>query len=82
MLELDNVVILAFRDYVTDELVPVACKMRDLRLGYVIPKLCDEKRNRYYSIGKRSIEECVEVSKFSTLSTIHTECMLKMGRAG
>ena len=77
MIKLDNVIILAFRDYVTNEMVPVVCKPYDLKLGYVTPKLCDEKRHRYYSIGRRRIEECVEVSKFTTLSTISTEYMLK-----
>ena len=57
MLQLDNVLILSFRDYVTNELVPVTCSMYELNLGYVVLKLCDEKRYRYYSIGKRNIEE-------------------------
>ena len=72
-----DVLILSFRDFQTDEYVPVVCHEGDLKKGYVTPKLFDKKRERYYSIGQRPIEMCDEVSRFTTFPTVYTENMIK-----
>lgn len=77
MLETVDVLILSFKDFQTDENVPVICREGDLKRGYVTPKLFDEGRQRYYAIGQRPIEMCDEVSRFTTFPTVYTENMLK-----
>ena len=67
--------ILRFKDYWSDELFAAACHDYDLDRGYIDLKLYDNGHKRYYSIGKRSLKECVRMSRFTTLNSASTSIM-------
>lgn len=77
MFDTIEVVLLTFLDYATGERVPVVCHEWDLTKGYITLTLLDRDRKRYYSIGKRFLQECVEVSCFRTFESLHTGGMIK-----
>ena len=59
-----DITIIAFKDY-GDRLIPTICHYSDLMRGYTDLKACDKERGCYYRIGRRQLDECVEVLKLS-----------------